>query len=423
VTLPRCTSLLLAAAFEACTLTAGAQATADLKAKARAHFKDGLDEAQNGDLTAALSAFEAAYAAQPNFSVLYNIGRARAGIGDHVAAIDAFERYLTEGGSRVDESRKAEVRSLLEASRRQVGSIKIIVAQADAARIWLDGKELRQEELAAPIRLSIGTHGLLSSFRGSAPISRTVNVQSSTVTEIALAAAPGLAELRVRCDLPGVQIFINDALRGQTPVASALSVPAGEVRIRFYRAGYQPVERSLEMQAKTSTVVDCAQHRESSLSADLAAHLRLGVEPRDADAFVDGERFSGAAVPSGPHQLTVTRDGYLPLTKSIFLPAQRTTEYAAALRPTPGSEAHRRTAIIRRHRVAYALAGTAAALLAASAGVYVWNSDRYDDWQARSRHDLDRALSIQRFDDLALGLLLGGVGVGAGGAWLYLSSP
>ncbi len=82
------------------------QASPDSTAEARARFQAGLAAAQEGDLAAALGAFEAAYAIRPHYSVLYNIGRAYAGLGKHQQAVLAFERYLQEAGARLEAARR-----------------------------------------------------------------------------------------------------------------------------------------------------------------------------------------------------------------------------------------------------------------------------------------------------------------------------
>jgi hypothetical protein len=422
----RSSALILSVALGLHAPDVAGQAPPDVKLEARARFQAGLAAAQNGDLTAALSEFEAAYAAQPHFSVLYNIGRARAGLGRHVDAIVAFERYLAEGGARLDDARKAEVHSLLDASRRQVGTLEIVVAEPEATRVWLDGKELSPDDVIKPRQLPIGAHHVIYSIGGSAPLAQTATVRPSTTTSIELLESKtdaALAKLRISCDVPGVDVFVNGYRKGRTPLADALDVPAGELRVRFFRPGYEPSERPLNLRANASALADCAQQQQATLPRDIEARLKLSTEPRDASAFVDGKHFAGAPLPSGIHQLTVTRDGFLSISKSIVLPARRTTEHLAILKPTPSHERLRIAAVARRHRAAYALAGVGAALLAASAGAYVWNSQRYEDWRSTQDRNLGRALSIQRIDDLALGLLFCGLGLGTGATWLFLSPP
>lgn len=393
--------------------------------EARARFEAGLADVELGDLRAALSEFEAAYAAQPNFSVLYNIGRARAGLGEPLAAIVAFERYLSEGGARVPAQRAVEVRGLVDACRQRLGTLKIVVTQPNDTRVWLDGSELGDDDLSHPMQLTVGAHQLLYSTRGSAPMSERFEILPRSVREITLAPPPrepGVGAIQVVCDVPAVDVVLENERRGQTPLPRAIVWPAGDVRVAFSRAGYVPTELRLQVRANATTIVDCAQRNDPKSSAALEGRLRLRLEPTDAEGFVDGKRFSGATLPPGPHHLAVVRSGYAPLSQRIELRAGQTLDHFARLEPMPAEVARMRSARSRRQSISYLLFGAGATLLATSAAVYAWNSGRYRDWQANPQQGLDRAVSIQRFDDLALGLLVGGVGFGTGGAWLYFSS-
>src|SRR5258705_390151 len=100
--------LLLGTSARAETPTTPADATL----QAREHFQAGLADAQRGDVVAALREFETAYRIRPHFSVLYNIGQARSTLGRPVEAVEAFERYLSDGGAQVSDERKRDVEVL-----------------------------------------------------------------------------------------------------------------------------------------------------------------------------------------------------------------------------------------------------------------------------------------------------------------------
>ncbi len=402
-----------------------AQTTSDSTAAARARFQAGLAAAQEGDLVAALDAFESAYAIRPHYSVLYNIGRARAGLGKHQQAVLAFERYLEEGGARLEAARRDEVQALLRHSRAQLGALKLIVPRPDSTRAWLDGRELsRSDMLNGLLELSVGTHHLLYSINGIGPVAQTLDIRPSSTTEAIVNVAVGSTALRIECPVPAVEVFVDGSLIGRTPLASPPSLDVGRHELRFVRAGYAVTQRLLTLDQPGSAVtVDCEQHPLSPLPGEMAASLLLRLQPRDARTLVDGTPFRGQPLPSGAHVLTIARDGYLPLTKNVTLATGRTTEYTAVLQPNRTTIDRERAAVRRRHHAAYILAGAGATLIAASVGVYIWNGQRYDDWRSSEERSLSRALSIQRFDDLALGLLFGGSGLVAGGALLYVSVP
>jgi hypothetical protein len=401
-----------------------AQAAAAGRAEARQHFQAGVAHAERGALSAALAEFEAAFAAQPHFSVLYNIGQAHAALGHPVEAVSTFERYLSEGGAQVGEARRAEVESLLQVSRRQIGLLELRVAAPARTQVWLDGRELSAAELVQPLRLAAGTHHLLYGSPSGPPHALTLQVRASETTQVDIPGPPDVplfGTLLVHCEVPGVEISLDGVARATTPVAAPLQLVAGSTRLRFNRAGYRPVERSVVVPANGSLSVRCDQRLEPRLPPAVEAKLKLQVSPSDAEVQVDGVPLTSAALPAGPHHLKITRDGFAPLEKLVDLRAKHTTELRLELKPTRATLERQRTAAARRRTQAYALSGVGAALLLAGGGVYLWNSRRYDEYQAAPRPNLERAVSIQRADDLALGLLIGGACFGAGGAWLFSS--
>src|SRR6185503_7960525 len=93
--------------------TTSAAPPTDAKAKARAHFDRGVVLASEGKLEAAIAEFEDAYEASPHYSVLFNLGQAQAARGHSVEALDAFRRYVADGGSAVSAARRELVQGLI----------------------------------------------------------------------------------------------------------------------------------------------------------------------------------------------------------------------------------------------------------------------------------------------------------------------
>jgi hypothetical protein len=403
-----------------------AQTASSGRAEARQHFQAGLAHAEHGALSAALDEFEAAFAAQPHYSVLYNIGQAHAQLGHPVEAVAAFERYLSEGGAQVGAARRAEIESLLQASRRQIGRLELRLAAPARTQVWLDGRALSAAELTQPIRLASGVHHLLHATPSGPPHAQTIYVRASETTQVDISPPPDVplfGTLLVHCDVPGVKISIDDVARATTPLSAPMHLAAGRARLRFTRLGYGPIEREIVVPAQGRLDVTCDQQPAPRLAKENEAKLELELSPRDAEIQLDGKPFRSAALPAGPHYLRLTRDGFVPLHKLIDLRAGHTTELSIELKPTRATTERLRAAAARRRTQAYSLSGVGAALLLAGGSVYLWNSRRYDEYQDASRPNVERAVSIQRADDLSLGLLVGGALFGAGGAWLFFSSP
>ncbi|HSU39470.1 MAG TPA: PEGA domain-containing protein [Polyangiaceae bacterium] len=149
------------------------------------HYQRGLELADRGDYKTALEEFERAYALSPNFAVLYNIGQADVELGRPAKAIDALERYLGEGKTKVPPARRAEV-------ERQLGQLRSSFAELGVtttppgARITVDGAEVGATPLAKPLMLTAGSHVVAASRPGAETETRVVVVNEGQKTELSL---------------------------------------------------------------------------------------------------------------------------------------------------------------------------------------------------------------------------------------------
>jgi hypothetical protein len=396
---------------------------------ARLRFQEGLEQAANGDLHAAIRAFEAAYAAQPHFSVLYNIARAQSALGQSVEASHNFQRYLTEGGSQVGEARRREIQLLLESNQRRIGTLEISVAAPEVTRVWLDGAELSPDRLGHPFPVTAGKHALLYSGGASYPIAEEITVPAMTRTEVRIpvptAPSRALAQLAIACDVPGVDVVIDGDKVAITPIEWPLMVESGVKEVRFGRPGYRATKRVIPLEPRALATAACDVRPEANLGLDEQAALRIWTEPPGAHVRIDGRPYGGTKLPFGPHAIEVEYPGYLPYRKTISLAAGTTGSFDIVLQPTPAKKAREAVARSRRKTLAVLLAGAGTSLLVSGGSLFLWNQRRYDDWKAQQHGVLDvkRVASIQRVDDLALGLAIVGASVDAAALWLLLTKP
>jgi hypothetical protein len=404
--------------------------TPDPTAEAREHFQAGLLRAQQGDLSAALGEFEKAYAIRPHFSVLYNIGQARSTLARPVQAVAAFEQYLADGGSQIVESRRREVEALIAANRSRIGRLRVI-SSGKGLRVWLDGAELPSQALAAPIPVAIGQHSIFCAGPEAAPEAHAVSVTNAEVTETRCSMRAANvsrlpSQLAINCAVPDVDVDVGGVVQAKTPLAAPLLVPTGPLVVRFSRAGYANVAKSVEARADRLATVSCDQRPLATLPPMLAANLTVFAKPPDANVLVDGQPFLSSTLPAGTHQLRLERDGFVSRDFAISLQAGQATNYAAELRPTAASAERARSSKATRRGAGWIFGGAGAAALAAGVSLYLWNSGRYDDWRAQQSPagpsaNPALAASVQRGDDAALGLSLLGVGFAATSAWLFLA--
>jgi tetratricopeptide (TPR) repeat protein len=395
-------------------------------ASARAHFEAGLASIEGGEFDAALRHFREAYSLGPRFAVLYNIAQAEAALGHPVEALKAFEQYLRDGGDQITPPRRREVETLLASTRKQIGQLRISAAAPNLVRIWLDGVELGAEQLGHPLPVKVGEHRLLHASTSSPPTTEVITVVAAETTDVALPAPralPGL--LKVTCPVPGAAVDVNGLRTLTTPIVDEVTVPAGPLTVRFRRRGYRFDDVVMNITPNRVATAKCTPRLNQALPPNERALLKVTAIPNDVSVFVDGQPYRGQPLPPGPHFVQISRDGYVSKQSELRLEPGRTLTYPTTLRLTPESYARQAREAARRRSIGYVLGASGAAFLLAGGGLYSWNNGRYDDWQS-SRNvstDLDRALSIQRIDDVAIALLVAGLLSEVGAASLLLWSP
>jgi len=101
----------------------------------------GISLYDNGDYAGALSEFEEAYGLvgdhPARFQILFNIARAHERLFRYDDALDAYSRYLEEGGAELENY--ATVQATVETLRGMLGTL-IITVNVPEAEIWVDDR-------------------------------------------------------------------------------------------------------------------------------------------------------------------------------------------------------------------------------------------------------------------------------------------
>lgn len=103
-------------------------ADVEITPKARDYFKAGVSYLKDPDgarYEEAYQAFKAAYAESPSWKILGNLGIAAMKLERDKDAIDAFERYLKESGTELDEGERSQVQRDLDTLR--TGVVKVTI--------------------------------------------------------------------------------------------------------------------------------------------------------------------------------------------------------------------------------------------------------------------------------------------------------
>src|SRR5690606_11797854 len=136
------TAILLTSVSQLCTLPAFAQTASGDSAdgeteqevvitdKARSHFRAGVNLLQDPDgarYEEAYAQFKAAYAESPSWKILNNFGITAMKLERDGEAIDAFQKYLDEGGQQVSAEEREQTQRDLDTLKASIVTVTVKV--------------------------------------------------------------------------------------------------------------------------------------------------------------------------------------------------------------------------------------------------------------------------------------------------------
>ena len=141
--------------------------------EAQRRYTRALELFNEGSYDAALLEFRRAYQLAPSWKILYNIGQVNVQLNDYANALDAFERYLGEGGAEVPAARATEIKGQIDRLRARVAQLDI-TSNVPGTEISIDDLPVGKTPLAKPIRVNVGRRKVALTAVGHLPQSRVV---------------------------------------------------------------------------------------------------------------------------------------------------------------------------------------------------------------------------------------------------------
>jgi hypothetical protein len=429
----------MAAAISLCAFPG--RARADEATDAAGHFQSGLRHAQAGDLNLAALEFQRAYAASPHYSVLYNLGQTYMLLGRPAEAVDAFQRYLEQGGENIDERRRRAVESSILFQSKRLGELAITIEPKEA-RVELDGELVAPS--SKPLSVAAGRHGLLFTAPGHAPHGESVLVEAGRLSKLGVRLEPlavpaaKLAQLHVVCGVPDVAVHLDGRALGDVSRESLFGVAAGHHRVAFQRAGYDATEQTVELRAAQATTVQCRLRPRTPLPPDQRGELRVRVSEPESSLSLDGEPFSDGAVPIGRHRVEARRFGFKPWHGTVAVGPNQPVSLTIMLEPEPEFVESQREAAQQRRTLSYVLGGGGIAFGGAALTLWLVGRNEHDEW-LEQKTDLEAAppgsdvsaelqafheqtVTVQRLNDWAVGCAIVGGAFLAAGTALFVSA-
>lgn len=129
----------------------------DAQAEASRSFEIGMRLMEEQNWAGALAAFQRAYDLAPHYAVLFNIGFCQKQLQRYPEALEAFQRYLADGGDRIRPEKRAEAEQAIADLQIFLSRVRIVVS-VDGAEVLVDGAPRGTSPLAEPLVLGAGHH-------------------------------------------------------------------------------------------------------------------------------------------------------------------------------------------------------------------------------------------------------------------------
>ncbi|MBI5489644.1 MAG: PEGA domain-containing protein [Deltaproteobacteria bacterium] len=207
--------------------------------QAAQHFQSGVSLMQNDNWEAALLEFERSLELFPTRNALFNLGMCQKALFRYVVATRTFERFL-ELYREVPEA-APQIQAVNDAMQELRGlraSISVDVNVA-GAEIRIDDQPVGSAPLIDPIAVDPGRRTVEARLDGygGAPQIVTVTSGETVAVHVVLTEIARIGRVRVEANVPGAEVWVDDALLGAVPYRGDLA--EGEHTIEVRAPGYE----------------------------------------------------------------------------------------------------------------------------------------------------------------------------------------
>src|SRR5262249_29673846 len=153
-----------------------------------------------------------------------------------------------------------------------------VTATAAGASVEVDGVDRGKTPLAAPLRVTSGTHVIGVVAPGFVPQRKEVSIASGEKQALSFELTPmqgRLAHVVVKTDLPGADVFVDGQKVGATPLAASLSLAPGGHRIELRRPGYTTAAQDIALGDGASGEVTLDPDEDAAVVPSIAGRLAL----------------------------------------------------------------------------------------------------------------------------------------------------
>jgi hypothetical protein len=284
----------------------------------------GVALATRGQWDPARASFLQAYELSKNPRVLYNVGVMEKNLGRYAAAVETWQRQLSEGKGVLAADEEQELTAAINGLSKFVMTITLDVTEKDA-EVFVDGEKIGTTPLAKPIAVAIGSHNIRVTKAGFSDAHAHVDGKDPA-PKISLKLDPfqKVAPLLVTIDGPQTATIkvdgkeVGTATKDQ-PYKGTVSVSNEPHVISAEAPGFVAAQWTLkaeDTEQKTVTLQLASDQRKGK--------LLIVARPEGATIEIDGKtvgasRWEGP-VDTGSHQVVVKKQGFYTWSYDVEVP-------------------------------------------------------------------------------------------------------
>ncbi len=232
--------------------------------EAEPHFFKGVDFFNENDFPNAVIEFKKAYEIAPDYHVLFNVGQACYQAQNYACALDAFTRYLADGGTQMPAKRRADVEKDVKKLGARVSKVELDT-NVEGATITVDDEKVGTSPLKDPIPMSQGKRKIVVTKEGYEPITEMIDVAGGDIKRVGFdlkevaKPPPVVVQAKVvhKSPLPYVAAGVTGALLVGAVITGIVAISAsGDADSKLGMFGANPMDiKSAEEKASTFALV------------------------------------------------------------------------------------------------------------------------------------------------------------------------
>lgn len=139
------------------------------------HFSKAVELYDENDFAGALVEFKRAYQLAADYHVLFNIAQSYYQVQNYAGALDAFQRYLSDGSASIAKDRRLFCEKEITKLKGRVAKIELVV-NVPGATVSVDDEDVATTPLSEPLTVSQGKRKITVSLKDHIPETRTLEL-------------------------------------------------------------------------------------------------------------------------------------------------------------------------------------------------------------------------------------------------------